>query len=193
MYNLITVIILLAISSSIIAVECQETVLIDSVEYNVTERWCGTKLDSSQIAVGEELKLLPEEYCFKDYRIYIKPEMVEAFIIMAEAAKKDSILLIVDSGFRSGSFQKRIIKKRMAEGESFEKVIRFVAPPGYSEHETAYAVDLVPSEAQFAHSKIYAWLKEYASNYNFYETMPEDKSGKIFWESWHWVYIPAGN
>ncbi|HEX2897887.1 MAG TPA: D-alanyl-D-alanine carboxypeptidase family protein, partial [candidate division Zixibacteria bacterium] len=70
-----------------------------------------------------------------------------------------------------------------------KKLITFVAPPGYSEHHTGRAVDFVPSEARFAYSKIYKWLKNNAAEFGFFETFPEDTTGLVPWESWHWVYI----
>ncbi len=167
---------------------CDETVIIDSVEYEVTGRWCDKALDSSLIAQPELLVKLPDSLTFEDYNIYVRAVTRDAFIEMSNAARKDSIILITDSGYRSGNFQRRIIKRRMAEGDSFEDIIRFVAPPGYSEHESGYALDLVPSEARFAHTKIYKWLKENANEFGFFETIPEDSTGKIYWESWHWVY-----
>ncbi len=181
----------LLIAVTVAAEGCVETIVIDSVEYNVTERWAGKKIDSAQIAEPEKLVRLPDSLTFEDYKIYVRTETKAAFVEMADAAQKDSIYLIVDSGYRSGSFQNRIIKRRMAEGTTFEEVIRFVAPPGYSEHETGYAVDLVPSEARFAHTKIYLWLIENGSNYGFYETIPEDTTGETYWESWHWTFSPT--
>ena len=167
---------------------CQETVMIDSVEYAVSLRWCGKKIDSALVADPVVLVRLPEELCFEASRIYVLPETRDAFANMAEAARKDSVELITDSGYRSASFQERIIKRRMNEGSSFENVIRFVAPPGYSQHETGRALDMVPSEARFVYTDAYQWLKVNASEYGFYETLPEDSTGETYWESWHWYY-----
>ena len=140
------------------------------------------------IAVKADLVRLPERFCFEDYRIYVMPAARDAFVGMAGAALKDSVHLIVDSGYRSGEFQEKIIKRRMAAGEDFEAVARFVAPPGYSQHETGCAFDLVPSEARFAHTETYAWLSEHAAEYGFVETYPEDSTHTRYWESWHWYY-----
>ena len=168
--------------------ECEETVIIDSVEYRVPPRWCGKAIDSSLIPDPATLVRLPDELSFEDSRIYVRRETRDAFVRMAEAARKDSVKLIVDSGFRSASFQRRIILRRMAEGASFEEVVRFAAPPGYSEHETGQVMDLVPSEARFAHTPIYEWLKRHAQTYGFVESLPEDSTGEAFWESWHWRF-----
>lgn len=163
-------------------------IVIDSVEYKIPANWEGMKIDTSLIADPEKLVQLPQENTFEDYRIYLNKETRDAFVKMAEAAKSDSIILIVDSGYRSANFQKRIIKRRMELGDSFERVMRFVAPPGYSQHETGRAVDLVPSEVRFAKTKIYDWLQENAGKFGFSETYPEDIIPKSRWEPWHWYY-----
>ena len=174
-----------------VADECAEVVTIDSVKYPVPARWCGNKLDSTQIAVPGTLVRLAEEFTYEDYRIYVLPEVKTAFSRMAEAAKQDSIDLIVDSGFRSASFQERIIRQRLEDGQNMQEVLTMVAPPGYSEHETGRAVDLVPSEALFASSKIYLWLTENASRFGFRESYPESTADSMSWEPWHWYYSPV--
>ena len=172
------------------AEDCRETVVIDSVEYDIPPRWCGHKLDSADIALPEDLVRLPEHLCFEDYRIYVLPSTRDALVKMAGAARADGVDLIVDSGFRSANFQKRIIRRRLAEGKSFAAIVRFVAPPGYSEHETGRALDFVPSEAAFAKTDAYRWLKKHADEYGFVETYPEEDNETAPWESSHWCYHP---
>ncbi len=169
--------------------DCLETAVIDSVQYAVTDFWCGKALDSAQIAMPEQLVPLPQQLTFEDYRIYVLPQTCEAFVKMAEAARRDSIELIADSGFRSPAFQRSIIRRRMEKGDRFEKVLESVAPPGYSEHHTGRTLDLCPSEARFAFSDAYHWLKEHAPEYGFFETLPEDPAAPLTWESWHWTYL----
>lgn len=167
---------------------CKETFEIDGKDYPVPARWCGKKLDKSQLAETKKLEKLPGEISFESSKIYVTKETRQALLKMAESAKKSGIKLIVDSGFRSVWYQKLIIKRRLEKGEDFKKLITFVAPPGYSEHHTGRAVDFVPSEARFAYTETYKWLKEHAGEFGFYETWPEDSTGEIPWESWHWVY-----
>ena len=171
--------------------DCTEVITIDSLEYPVPDRWCGKKLDSTQIADPKTLVCLAEELTYEEYRIYVLPEVKAAFSKMAEVAKKDSIDLIIDSGYRSASFQERIIMKRLEAGQNVQEILSMVAPPGYSEHETGRAVDLVPSEARFASSKTYRWLTENASRFGFQESYPESAADSISWEAWHWYYGPA--
>lgn len=168
---------------------CDETVTIDSTEYPIGDFWCGRRLDSTEIADPGDLVQLPQELTFQEYRIYVLPETRDAFVAMARAAEADSISLRADSGFRSPNFQRRIIRGRLERGDGFETILKSVAPPGYSEHHTGRALDLCPSEAIFAFTDTYTWLKKNAGEYGFYETLPEDPKAPLTWESWHWAYL----
>jgi D-alanyl-D-alanine carboxypeptidase len=170
---------------------CDEVVVVDKVEYAVPQQWCPRKIDSSLLAEPGDLVQLPQELTFEDYRIYVTSDTRDAFVAMATAARKDSIDLIADSGFRSLSFQRRIIRKRLAAGETIERVFLNVAPPGYSEHHTGRALDLVPSEARFAHTPTYKWLSENAGEFGFVETYQDIEGDNLRWESWHWYHTPA--
>ena len=170
------------------AEDCHETVVIDSVEYSVGERWCGKMIDSARLADTDCLVRVPDECCFDDYRIYVDSATRDAFVQMAGTAKADSIFLILDSGYRSARYQERIIMRRMAEGEKFADIVRYVAPPGYSEHETGCTVDMVPSDPSFARTPAYKWLKENAGRFGFIESSPKDSTGLMPWEPWHWSY-----
>ena len=168
--------------------DCRETVTIDGREFTVPERWCGHRLDSSEVADKTRLVELPEKLTYENYRIYVLAETGTAFVKMAAAAEKDGLLLIVDSGYRSASYQTEIIKRRLADGEEPETILSFVAPPGYSEHETGRAVDLVPSDASFAETPAYRWMKANAAGFGFYESYPESTADSIPWEPSHWLY-----
>ena len=181
---------LLLVGSSVLAGECSETITIDSVSYPVPAEWCGRRLDSSAIADPAKLVRLPAELSFDDYHIYVLPQTKDAFVRMAAAAKKDGIQLIADSGYRSARYQRQIIRRRLAEGEKPARILSMVAPPGYSQHETGLALDLVPSEASFAKTDIYRWLKSHASEFGFFETYPDDPNRSHPWEPWHWAYHP---
>ena len=172
----------------VLAEDCYETVVIDSVEYSVGERWCGKKLDSADLADKNRLVRIPDEFCFEDYRIYVDRGARDAFVAMAEAGKADSIFLIVDSGYRSARYQARIILAHLEKGERFADITRYVAPPGYSEHETGRTVDMVPSDQSFSRTGAYLWLVDNAGAFGFVETFPNDSTGLMPSEPWHWTY-----
>jgi len=167
---------------------CTETVVIDSVRYPVPARWCGQKIDSSLWAGQTDLAPLPPELSFEDLRIFVTRATRDAFAEMAAAAKKDSVILQADSGYRSPRYQREIIRRRLARGDSIDKIFLSASPPGYSEHHTGRALDLVPSEARFASTRAYTWLKKNAARFGFHETYPKDGGSGLPWESWHWCY-----
>ena len=169
--------------------DCTDSIRIDSATYRVGPPWCGHRLDSADIADPAGLVRLPDSLAFEDYRIYVTPETRKAFIAMAAAARKDSVLLRADSGFRSPWFQRKLISRRLSEGKSFVSIIKNVAPPGYSEHHTGRALDLVPSDPSFARSRTYTWLKKHAADFGFTESYPKDFADGLHWEPWHWLYM----
>ena len=174
--------------------ECRDSLRLGDSTYAIPEFWCARWIDSSRWADPVELAKVPDRYAYKDYRIYLLKEARDAFVRMADAAAADSIDLIIDSGFRSPDFQRKLIKRRLEKGEPFARIVRHVAPPGFSEHHTGRAFDLMPSEAAFAFTPAYAWLKEHAATYGFRESYSKDEPDALWWESWHWYYagMPAG-
>ncbi|UCD16827.1 MAG: M15 family metallopeptidase [Candidatus Zixiibacteriota bacterium] len=183
-------VVVLFLTAATVMAECRETVMIDSTEYTVPSWWCGHKIDSANLAEPSTLRRLPPQLCYEDFRIYVRPDTKAALVKMAERARRDSIDLIAKSGFRSPSYQKTIIKRRLAKGATFEEITRLVAPPGYSEHHTGRAVDLVTSAGSFAESDVYRWLKTHAAEFNFIESFPDDSAGDRHWEPWHWYHAP---
>jgi len=187
------IVIAIAILISLAAVDaradkCPDSVKIDSVTYPVGDYWCEKAIPKADLPRRRDLVLLPQSLTFEDYQITVLPSTRDAFVKMAEVAKKDSIELLADSGFRSLTYQRKIIRDRMATGKSFREVLLSVAPPGYSEHHTGRALDLDPSEIAFASSKTYRWLKVNAAKFGFYETMPKIPDRDGFWEPWHWSW-----
>ena len=164
-----------------------ETVVIDSTEYIVPESWQGRKIDAPSLTVPPLVQVPPKRV--KDGgKIYLLPEARNAFTAMAEKAEQDNIELIIDSGYRSAWYQKKIYKRLMEKGKTFDEVARYVAPPGYSEHMLGLAVDFSPSDWRFADSPAYQWLKQHAGTFGFMETYPESRLENKPWEPSHWRY-----
>lgn len=179
--------------SAICAEECSELFILDSNSYQVPERWCGLRIDSSCIADPKTLVRLPDSLCWQDFKIYVALPVSKILIAMARSASSEGILLQVHSGYRSARYQRHIIKRRLDEGQDIATVLEYIAPPGYSEHETGRAVDFSSTNAVFAKSAAYRWLKTHASKYGFRESMPEDSTSSIAWEAWHWYFSPLDN
>lgn len=124
----------------------------------------------------------------------IRKEVMDAFLKMWEDAYNDGIYLIIDSGFRAESDQKRVYDYyEDLKGTKGADLI--AARPGYSEHQTGLALDIYSKECadakKFNKSKSYTWLTKNAYKYGFilrYPELKKDITGYNY-ESWHYRYL----
>lgn len=165
-----------------------EFVQIDGERYGVPRPWRGQKI-TEKSPDPSTLKQIPLEFAKDQSKLFLTEEARDAFVIMAEAAGEDGIQLVAHSGYRSAWYQRKIFTKLMAEGRTWDDLVRYVAPPGYSEHMLGDSVDLYPSNWRFASTEAYQWLRENGHLYNFYETYPQISDQGFPWEAWHWKYI----
>lgn len=168
------------------AAVCTEAFTLRGHPHPVPAQWCGEGMGPASLPSIGDLVKLPDSLSFEGYGIYLVPRARDAFVRMAGRAARDGIRLNVDSGYRSRSYQASLLLRRIENGQDLREVLRFIAPPGYSEHETGLAVDLVPSDPEFAREPAYEWLRRHASSFGFRETYPLREGGDASWEPWHW-------
>ncbi len=166
-----------------------EFVVIDGESYPVPDPWKGRKIGEKPNMSA--LRQIPVAYTLDQSKLYIHEKALEAFVEMAQSAKEDDVHLQVHSGFRSKNYQQKIFSKLMAGGRTWKDLVRYVAPPGYSEHMLGFSVDLYPSNWQFASTKAYEWLKEHGESFGFSETYPQFGQEGYPWEAWHWRFSPS--
>lgn len=166
----------------------REIVTIDDQDYEVKEPWLGHRIEGDFDPARMDLVRLPVELVFESRNIYVTRKTHAAFILMAEAAAGDGVEIMVDSGYRSAAYQQRIYLRKMAKGDGFYKVARWVAPPGYSEHMLGTTLDLVPSNWAFSGTLADKWLQENGDRFSFTQTYPEKSVDGFAWEPWHWKY-----
>jgi len=166
-----------------------EFVEIAGRHHEVPRPWRGNKITQPQ-PPASAMEQLPLEFSWKESRIYVHRLAHRAFVRMAEKAKEERIHLLAHSGFRSRAYQEKIFTTLMAEGRTWEDLVRYVAPPGYSSHMLGFSIDLYPSNWRFASTDAYRWLRRHAGGFGFYETYPEFGRGGYPWEAWHWQFIP---
>ena len=112
----------------------------------------------------------------------------------------------VTSGYRSYAYQSGLfntyIRDEMAkdpsltEAEAREKVLRYSAFPGTSEHHTGLAADLMTNgmselDESFADYPVFEWLQENAWKFGFILRFPADKvdiTGYDY-EPWHYRFV----
>ena len=118
---------------------------------------------------------------------------------MYAAALNDGVYLTPCSGYRSYELQERNYKNKIKffenQGYSTEdakvKAATIIMPPGSSEHNLGYAMDIVCVEEWFENTAEFRWLTENAADYGFIMRYPKDKQHitKVIYEPWHWRYV----
>lgn len=122
----------------------------------------------------------------------LTPEAAAGWRRMAGAAAEDGIALLIVSGYRSHAYQAELIRRKLAQGERLEEILRVNAPPGYSEHHSGLAVDVAtpgcrPLTEEFEHSQAFAWLGANAGKFGFSLTYPRGNPLGFIYEPWHWA------
>lgn len=116
-----------------------------------------------------------------------------AWVSMTRAAGAEGVALLPMSGFRSYAYQRKLISRRLREGESLERVLARIAIPGFSEHHSGRAIDIhaigrPELEEAFELTEAFAWLKENAGRFHFRLSYPRDNALGIVYEPWHWFF-----
>lgn len=119
-------------------------------------------------------------------------EVLEHYKEMFYAAQKDGKNLIISSSYRSYQEQKETYE--FYEREKGENVKRYASLPGYSEHQTGLAFDILTNGVltdDFDKTEEYKWLMNNSYKYGFILRYPKDKENitKFDYESWHFRYV----
>ncbi len=140
-----------------------------------------------------EIKNFSATYAYGSVRA--TKEVYDAFIKMANDAKKDNVTLVLSSGYREHDYQEKIYSD-IVKKNGQEYADKYAAKPGSSEHETGLALDILSTgEGAFTNNfhktNAYAWLQEHASEYGFILRYPEGKEYLTGYspESWHYRYL----
>lgn len=136
----------------------------------------------------------------------------EAF---SEAATKAGFPLVIISAFRSVESQKEVFDTNvsglingngMSEADAITKTKETMTEPGYSEHHTGLAIDIVDQEwynsystqvldASYGDHDGAKWIAENAPKYGFIIRYPKDRQDitGITYEPWHIRYVGKEN
>lgn len=116
---------------------------------------------------------------------------VNAFIQMSKAATKEGLELVINSAYRSYDEQQEISDTYLdLYGQSY--VDKYVAKPGFSEHQTGLAFDIGSRKVNvFIKSDEYKWMIENAYKYGFILRFPKkyEKVTGFRNEPWHYRYV----
>jgi D-alanyl-D-alanine carboxypeptidase len=139
---------------------------------------------------------LAGEYRHTGRKVMLRKPAATAFQQMVAAAKKDGVELIPISGFRTVEYQRGLFEKAIKKYGSEQGAAKWVAPPGYSEHNTGYTLDIgdgreptTDVEPSFEHTAASKWLQQHAREFNFEMSFPRDNPQGINPEPWHWRWL----
>lgn len=126
----------------------------------------------------------------------LSPEASAAWKSMVSAARRQGVYIVPISAFRSLETQTWLFRDRARRRGSEAAAARSVAPPGYSEHHTGYAIDVgdgrVPGadiSPSFANTAAFRWMQKNAQTYGFEISFPPNNKQNVMYEPWHWRYI----
>ncbi len=160
------------------------------------------------ILVNKEYKLL------EDYEVELKKltdgtnradELAyDALTAMLKAGRKDGLAFEICSSYRSVERQQELLdedinalmRKGYTYKEAYNEATMETMPPGYSEHATGLAFDIVASDYQMLDAKQEKteenkWLRKHCAEYGFILRYPKEKEDitGISYESWHFRYV----
>ena len=125
-------------------------------------------------------------------------------LAMLDACKAAGFRPVVRSSYRTQATQKQLYENKVnqwkgygyTEEEARKQAAAIVAPPGTSEHQLGWAVDLVDASYQVLNEKqatmpAQKWLMEHSWEYGFILRYPVNKSDVtgIIYEPWHYRYV----
>ncbi len=149
--------------------------------------------------VPENMIEIHEPMGSKIDKTYINRLNIEAYLyfkIMQRDALKEGYEIFIDSSFRSYEYQERVFNTNVLE-KGIDHALKYVAPPGGSEHQTGLAFDVIfrrngeMIEEQKETDPEIIWLFSNAFKYGFILRYPkgkEDITGFNF-EPWHFRFV----
>jgi hypothetical protein len=105
----------------------------------------------------------------------LDPRLRKALRRAAAAAARDGVVIYVESGWRSRTYQKQLFLQAVVKYGSRTKAERWVARPGTSVHERGDAVDVGRSAA-------IRWLSEHGARYGLCQVYRNER--------WHYELRP---
>jgi len=162
------------------------------------QRYSLTDPTSLWIVVNKNLPLVPASYAPADLvnvgnGQLMRAEAAAAFAELMSAAKSAGYSTLAESGYRSYQTQQAVYNR---EVQSFgqAKADTESARPGYSEHQTGWAVDIQSPGCQedcFGKTTAASWLAAHAYEYGFILRYTPAKIAITGYRSepWHFRYV----
>lgn len=165
-------------------------------DYNVINEFSFTMLVNKYNQLSEtfepsELVKVDSKYSVSDDN-YANKTMLDNFYKMADDLNKElGLNIYVRSAYRSFKSQQDVYDEYLKTyGKEYVK--KYVAYPGFSEHQTGLSVDIKASSSNtFANTKEAKWVKENAYKYGFIERYTKKLESITGYQSelWHYRYV----
>lgn len=158
------------------------------------------------VVVNKKNPLLPLSYtpstvavsCAGNGSITVQVQVKDDLTALCTAAEAAGVPLSASSAYRSYSYQVTVYNRWVAQSGQAQ-ADTFSARPGYSEHQTGFAIDFsVPGGAtlnNFTGTAQQQWLAAHAVEYGFIQRYTDANSAETGYvaESWHYRYIGREN
>ena len=124
-------------------------------------------------------------------KYYLSADAKKAYDELCKASLNDDMKISVNSSYRSYESQEDVYNYYLKlYGKSY--VEKYVATPGYSEHQTGLCLDVKSLSSNiFRNSKEYEWMLNNAYKYGFILRYPKGKNDITGYsnEEWHFRYV----
>ncbi len=147
------------------------------------------------------LQIVPELLVPTEADCFGRPQQLaeaafQAWTAMKQAAARQGVEMFLVSAYRSPQYQHDLIAKKLARGQSIEKILAVNAAPGYSEHHTGRALDIGAPDCEvlteeFENTAAFQWLAVNAGRFGFSMSYPRGNEFGIAYEPWHWCFREA--
>ncbi len=134
---------------------------------------------------------------YKARERHLISEAAAAWHSLKASAAADGVEILLMSAYRSVRNQADEIQRRLDRGEKLPEILNLLAAPGFSEHHTGRAVDIVctgiqPLDAALDQTPSFEWMVRRAAEFGFTMSYPHDNPYKIVYEPWHWCWKKMG-
>lgn len=141
--------------------------------------------------IPANLEELSNQYALNNMKMV--KEAKDAFEEMSKEAKKNGLKIIAMSTYRDYAYQTNLYNNYVKK-DGKEAADTYSGRPGFSEHQTGYAVDVYnddKSYTDFHLTEEFKWMQENAKNYGFILRFPQGKENETGYqyESWHYRYV----
>jgi LAS superfamily LD-carboxypeptidase LdcB len=145
---------------------------------------------------GSRLKMSPISVSVDGRTMHLaRPETVQAYNRMAKDALMQNVHLKIIWAYRSAAIQTEQFQLAQKK-HGMRSAIRWLAPPGYSEHHTGWALDIGDEKDEkaddnplFERTAAFRWLKANAKKYGFEMSFPPKNWQGVGYEPWHWRFV----